>query len=176
MADDNKINLREYSRVDAQIAIEVRLVPSRERQNIKCFVSCDVTIPEFPVPTPVSDPALAEWLTILNAKLDAIAGMICEQSDKKAQICQQMVNISGGGLSFDSGEKYNIGDMLEIKMILPVNVTSTLYVYGEVVDVRARDNYFQTAVKFITIDDNIREQIVQFVFKAQRDILRQKRG
>jgi c-di-GMP-binding flagellar brake protein YcgR len=66
--------------------------------------------------------------------------------------------------------------MLEIKMILPVTMSSTLYVYGEVVDVRQREDFFQTAVKFMTIDDDIREQIVQFVFKAQRDILRHKKG
>jgi hypothetical protein len=176
MADINKINLREYSRVDAQIAIEVRVVPPAERQNIKCYISGDISLPEFEMPPAVSDPALAEWLTLLNSKLDAIANIISQIGEKKTQVSQKKVNISGGGLSFDSTEKYTIGDMLEIKIILPVNVSSTLYIYGEVVDVRARDDHFQTAVRFMTIDDDIREQIVQFVFKTQRDILRHKRG
>jgi|WetSurMetagenome_2_1015567.scaffolds.fasta_scaffold00012_75 hypothetical protein len=176
MADINKINLREYSRVDAQIAIEVRVVPPPERQNIKCFISGDIALPEFQIPAAVNDPALADWLAMLNAKLDAIASIISQQGEKKSQICHKKVNISGGGLSFDSAEKFEIGDMLEIKMVLPVNISSTLYVYGEVVDVRAQDDHFQTAVKFITIDDEIREQIVQFVFKTQRDMLRHKKG
>jgi hypothetical protein len=176
MADISKINLREYSRVDALIAIEVRVVPPPERQSIKCFIAGDVALSDFPIPNTVNDPALAEWLTMLNAKLDAIANIISQQPDKSARSCQKKVNISGGGLSFDSNEKYSIGDLLEIKMVLPLNISSTIYVYGEVVDVRAREDHFQTAVRFMTIDDEIREQIVQFVFKTQRDLLRHKRG
>jgi hypothetical protein len=176
MADISKINLREYSRVDALIAIDVRVVPPPERQSIKCFISGDIALPDFPLPGNVNDPALAEWLTMLNAKLDAIATIMAQQGDKTSHISQKKVNISGGGLSFDSSEKYNLGDLLEVKMVLPVNLSSTIHIYGEVVDVRAREDHFQTAVKFITIDDEIREQIVQFVFKTQRDLLRHKRG
>jgi hypothetical protein len=176
MAESSRINLREYSRVDALIPIEVRLVPPEDRLNIKCFITGDAAIPEYQAPNDLNDPALNEWLKMLNTKLDAIMGMVAKPQDKPPRISQKKVNISGGGLSFDSNEEYHIGNLLEIKMILPVTLSSTLYVYGEVVDVRKRDNYFQTAVKFITIDDDIREQIVQFVFKMQRDIIRQKKG
>jgi hypothetical protein len=176
MADLGKINVREYSRVDAVIPIEVRVVPPPERQNMKCFIAGETVLPDYQVPNDVNDPVLAEWLKMLNAKLDALVNIMSIRDEKTPRISQKKVNISGGGLSFDSSEKYRIGDMLEIKMILPVTLSSTLYVYGEVVDVRAREDFFQTAVKFITIDDDIREQIVQFVFKAQRDILRHKKG
>jgi hypothetical protein len=176
MADLNKINLREYSRVDAVIPIEIRVVPPPERQNIKCFVAGEKSIPEIPTPNDVNDPVLAEWFNMLNAKLDAIVRLMAVQNETIPCISQKRVNISGGGLSFDTPERYKIGDMLEIKMVLPVTLTSTLFVYGEVIDVRARDDYFQTAVKFITIDDEIREHIVQFVFKTQRDLLRHNKG
>jgi hypothetical protein len=176
MADLGKINVREYSRVDAVIPIEVRVVPPPERQNMKCFIAGESVLPDYQVPNDVNDPVLAEWLKMLNAKLDALITIASTRNEKTPRISQKKVNISGGGLSFDSPDKYRIGDMLEIKMILPVTMSSTLYVYGEVVDVRQREDFFQTAVKFMTIDDDIREQIVQFVFKAQRDILRHKKG
>jgi hypothetical protein len=176
MDDSAWINLREYSRVDAMIAIEVRLVPPPERQNIKCYAAPDMALPDFQVPNNVGDPDLAEWLIMLNSKLDAIINLLAHQNESNHRIAQKKVNISGGGLSFDSTDKYDIGDLLEIKMALPVILSSILYVYGEVVDIRAKDDYFQIAVKFVTIEDDIREQIVQFVFKTQRDILRQKKG
>ena len=176
MADIGKINAREYSRVDAIIPIEVRVVPQLERQNMKCFVSGETEIPDYQLPADVNDPVLAEWLKMLNAKLDAIAGSLTVRNEQSPRISQKKINISGGGLSFDSPDKYDIGDMLEIKMILPITLSSTFYVYGEVVDVREREDFFQTAVKFMTIDDDIREHIVQFVFKAQRDMLRHKKG
>jgi hypothetical protein len=176
MADSSRINLREYSRVDALIPIEVRVVPHEERLNIKCFIAGDTMLPDYQVPDDLNDPLLTEWLKMLNAKLDAVIGIIAKQQETSPRFSQKRVNISGGGLSFDSHEEYKINDLLEIKMILPVTLSSTLYVYGEVVDVRKKEDYFQTAVKFVTIDDDIREQIVQFVFKAQRDIIRHKKG
>jgi hypothetical protein len=176
MADSSRINLREYSRVDALIPIEIRVVPPEDRLNIKCFIAGDSTLPEYQLPNDLTDPALTEWLKMLNAKLDTVLSLMTKEQDKSPRICQKKVNISGGGLSFDTHEEYKIRDLLEIKMLLPVTLSSTLYIYGEVVDVRKRDDYFQTAVKFITIDDDIREQIVQFVFKTQRDIIRHKKG
>lgn len=169
-------NLREFSRVDAVIPIEVRLVPPEERHHIRSLVTGETSVPEFQLPPEVDDIVLAEWLKMLNAKLDVIMGTLAEQKEAMPLMSQKMVNISGGGLSIESSENYNRGDILEMKMILPLTPASTLYIYGEVVDVRVKDNHYHTAVKFIQIDDEVRDHVVRFVFKTQRDILRKKRG
>ncbi len=176
MADSSERNLREFSRVDAVIPLEVRLVAPEEHRNLHSFIAAEATLPDYPVPPEVEDIILAEWLKMLNSKLDSIIAALAERNKKVDVTSQKMVNISGGGLSFDSAEGYKIGDVLEMKLMLPIIPVYTLYVYGEVVTVRAQDNINHTAVKFITIDDEIRDHIVKFVFKTQRDMIRKKRG
>jgi len=176
MADSSANNLREFSRVDAVVPLEVRLISPVERDNIRSFIAGEASLPEYQIPPEVDDIVLSEWLKMMNAKLDAIISALADQNEKVPVISQKMVNISGGGLSFDSAEKYQSGNILEMKIMLPITPVYTLYIYGEVVDVRAKDGKYHTAVKFVTIDDEIRDHIVKFVFKTQRDILRKKRG
>jgi hypothetical protein len=176
MADSSEKNLREFSRVDAVIPLEVRLISPEECRNLRSFIAGETTLPEYQIPPEVDDIILAEWLKMLNAKLDAIIGLLSDTHEKVTVTSQKMVNISGGGLSFDSTDRYQMGDVLEMKLMLPIIPSYTLYVYGEVVNVRTEDDINQTAVKYITIDDEIRDHIVKFVFKTQRDIIRKKRG
>jgi hypothetical protein len=176
MTDFSEKNLREFSRVDAVIPLDVRLVPPEEQQNIRSLFVGETTLPEYQVPPEVEDIVLSEWLKMLNSKLDAILASSASRDDRVPIMSQKKVNISGGGLSFDAHERYNSGDVLEMKIMLPVSPGSVLYAYGEVVDVRIAGNDYHTAVKFISIDDEIRDEIVKFVFKSQRDILRKKRG
>jgi hypothetical protein len=176
MTDSSERNLREFSRVDAVIPIEVRLVQPEERENIKCLFVSETALPDYPVPPEVEDVILSEWLKMLNTKLDTILAALTSRETGFPSMSQKKVNISGGGLSFDSQEKYNPGDILEMKMMMPIASGSILYAYGEVVDVRMIENHYQTAIKFTAIDDEIRDEIVKFVFKTQRDILRKKRG
>ncbi len=176
MADSGEKNLREFSRVDAVIPLEVRLVGPEERRNLRSFIAGETTLPEYQIPPEVEDIILSEWLKMLNAKLDAIIGALAERNEKVAVRAQRMVNISGGGLSFDSTERYEVGDVLEMKLMLPIIPAYTLYVYGEVVNATHQEGINHTAVKFITIDDEIRDHIVKFVFKTQRDMIRKKRS
>lgn len=176
MTDPSEKNLREFSRVDAVIPLEVRLILPEEKQNIRSLFVGETALPDYQVPPEVEDIVLAEWLKMLNSKLDAILASIASRDNRVPMMSQKKVNISGGGLSFDTHERYQPGDVLEMKMMLPISPGSILYTYGEVVDVRITGNYYHTAVKFVSIDDEIRDEIVKFVFKTQRDILRKKRG
>jgi c-di-GMP-binding flagellar brake protein YcgR len=85
------------------------------------------------------------------------------------------VNISGGGMSFSAKENYKPGNILELKMLLPLLPPVALYLYGEVVKTQSQPEGPLIFVKFIAIDEEIRDELVKFVFKRQRDILREKR-
>ncbi|HMK55377.1 MAG TPA: PilZ domain-containing protein [Dissulfurispiraceae bacterium] len=176
MTDSSEKNLREFSRVDVVIPFEVRLVPPEEKQNVRSIFVGETRLPDFPTPPDVEDIILAEWLKMLNAKLDTIIATLSAREEKVQIMPQKKINISGGGLCFDLNDKYMSGDLLEMKMMLPSLPSTLLYLYGEVVDVRATDEYYHTAVRFVAIDDEIRDEIVKLVFKTQRNILRRKRG
>jgi hypothetical protein len=173
--DDRFMKMREFSRVDAHIPFEVHLVPTDERHNIRSKISGETVLSEFQTLTDLEDKLLSDWLKMLNAKLDSIINMLTFQRDGFSSLPFVKVNISGGGLNFSSPDKHNIGDVLEIKMMLPMLPPVALYIYGEVVKVEKQINSFNTAVKFIAMDEEIRDEIVKFVFKKQREILREKR-
>ena len=87
----------------------------------------------------------------------------------------RQINISGGGLSFPSSEAFNRGDILEIMTVLSAGASVALYIYGEVVASDRRSDGFEIGLKFVAMDDQIREEICRFVFERERQILREKR-
>jgi len=174
-SDERYARMREFSRVDANVPFAVRLVPPEERQGIRSKISGETVLAEYQTLTDVEDKLLSDWLKMLNAKLDSLINMLTFQREGFGSLPFAQINISGGGLGFTSMEPYNRGDVLEMKMILPMMPPVALYIYGEVVKVDKQINSHAIAVKFIAMDEDMRDEIVKFVFRRQREMLREKR-
>jgi hypothetical protein len=166
---------REFSRVDANIPLASRLVPPDENKDLRPRVMGQIDTAEFRSLPDVEDKALNNWMKMLNAKLDAIINMITFQREGFSSLPFTNVNISGGGLSFYSKDWYNVGDILELKMLLPLMPPTALYLYGKVMKVEKPAEGYLIGVKFLDLDEDIQDLIVRFVFQRQRDILREKR-
>ncbi|GAB6183535.1 PilZ domain-containing protein [Thermodesulfovibrio hydrogeniphilus] len=166
--------MREYSRVDASIPLGIRLIPEEEKHKIKSRVSGDISFLHIPHEEP-TDKVLAEWLKIINAKLDHIINSLNLHQEGFSSLPIYDVNISGGGISFTSEVSYNVGDIVEIKTVLETPATIALYLYGEVVKSEKTDNHWKISVKFINISEEVRDFIIKFVFHRERQILREKR-
>lgn len=177
-SDDDKTiitNQREYSRVDALIPMECKLVPPKQRHIVRCRVAGESLLAEFKsLPNP-DDQLIAEWLIKINAKLDEIIRMMTIQHEGFNCLNITKVNISGGGMSFSADQKYSPGDVLEIKVMLYMQKPIALFLYGEVVDIEKPRDDFDTFVQFIALDEFIRDEIIRFVFETEREILRERR-
>ncbi|MCL0084910.1 PilZ domain-containing protein [Thermodesulfovibrionales bacterium] len=173
--DDIYLEVREFSRVDADIPMKVRLVPPEERNTIRSRVSGGILAGEFQALADLEDRLLTDWLKMLDAKLNSIIAMLSLHLDEFCSLPLTKVNISGSGLRFSSTERYNSGDILEVKMMFPLIPPITIYVYGEVVTVNDFEDRFAISVKFIAIDEEVRDEITRFVFKKQKEILRERR-
>ncbi|HPC73738.1 MAG TPA: PilZ domain-containing protein [Syntrophales bacterium] len=167
-------NRREYSRVEAYVPFDVRVVPPEEHKAVWSRVSGDTTL-EFANLPEIEDKVFAEWFKMINAKLDLITSMLSLQKEGFSSLPVHCVTISGGGLGFSSKKKYEMGDILEIRMILNMLRSVALYVYGKIVQVRSQGEDHQVSVKYIAMDDEIREEIIRFVFHRERQIIREKR-
>ncbi|MFZ5998491.1 MAG: PilZ domain-containing protein [Nitrospirota bacterium] len=176
MENERYIQMREFSRVDARIPFEVRLLPLEERKDIRAKMSGASVLAETKALPDLPDKLLGDWMRMLNAKLDAVINILTFQREGFGSLPFAQVNISGAGIGFGSREKYHQGDVLEMKLILPVMPPVALYLYGEVVKIEKRPENYYTGTKFIAIDEEVRDQIVKFVFKRQREILRDRRG
>ena len=173
--NDKFMNLREYSRIDAHIPFEATVVPVEERKNLRSRISGQTVLSDFQTLPDLEDKLLNDWFRMLNAKLDTLLNLMTFQREGISSLPFTHVNISAGGISFISKQWYNRGDVLEMKMMLPMIPPVALYVYGEVVKVEKRVNVYNIGVKFIEMDEEIADEIVKFVFRKQREILRDKR-
>ncbi len=111
---------REYSRVEAYLPIEYRVVAQEERDYIRARMSGDKAAVEF---RPIADmggydPVLEEWLKMLNMKMDKIISLITLQREGYFGLPCRAVNISGGGMSFFLPDAIPLGSIMEIKMVL----------------------------------------------------------
>jgi hypothetical protein len=168
-------NQREYSRVDAYIPFEYKLIDPRQRQVIRSRVAGEIILSEFKSLPDPDDQVIAEWLKTINTKLNSIIRMLTMHHEGFDQLPLKRANISGGGMSFSADMPFSRGDILEFKLTLTMQYPLSLFLYGEVVETSKHDPEYDTSVHFIAIDDFIRDEIIRFVFEKEREILREKR-
>jgi hypothetical protein len=177
MHQNNENLKREYSRVDAYLPCENRIVPPEERPHVQARISGDNIATEcrHMPDRGNSDPVFEEWLQILNSKLDAIIHLMNLRQEGHSGLPYKAVNISGGGMSFSMPEAIPLGEILEIKIMLTFQQPVELIIYGEVVKSDLVNGGHFVAVHYIHMDDFIRDMIVRFVFEREREIIRETR-
>jgi hypothetical protein len=171
-------NRREFCRIEVCIPFACRLVPPEEQKKIQLHTSGSSVHAGHKALPEIKDPAIAEWFNLLNAKLDTLIRHLTPEREGFCELPLEWINIGGGGLRFSSREKYQRGDMLEIKMMLPPMHPIPLYVYATVSSVAeiSPDGLYSTAVQFTKMDHTIQEEIIRFVFEQEREIIRGKKG
>ncbi len=178
MGDDERTDQedkREYSRVDTYIPLEFKRVEKDRRHEVRSRVAGDAFLAEFKsLPNP-DDQVIAQWLQTINFKLNEIIRMMTIQHDGFNCLNVSKVNIGGGGLSFFADRSFEPGDILELKVVLAMQKPIALFLYGEVIDLAIPHPGYDTSVRFIAIDDFVRDEIIRFVFEKEREILREKR-
>jgi len=128
------------------------------------------------LPEDAIHPGLWNMLVDINTKL----GMILERLDLHregfAQIENRRVNLSATGLKVITPEKAEVGDNIEIKMLLPTYPPVGILVFGRVVRVdKAENDEYELALHFDEMDEDIREEIIQYTLQRQREFIRSQR-
>jgi hypothetical protein len=168
-------NQREYSRVDTYIPLEYKIIDSQQKQFVRSRLAGESILAEFKSLPNHDDQIITEWLRTINAKLDEIIRMMTIHHEGFNCLNMTKVNISGGGISFNTGKSLSPGDVLEIKVMLSMQKSVALFLYGEVLEITKPHPEYDTSVQFIGTDDFIRDEVIRFVFETEREILREKR-
>jgi c-di-GMP-binding flagellar brake protein YcgR len=161
--------------VDAFLPVQITRVAESDRESVishSSFESALTGHQEMPEP---DDKVISECLRILNSKLDNIIQMLASQKKEYERLPLRQINISAGGLRTCVESRLALKDFVEVRMMLPTAPFMVFYVYGVVVKVEQTTANCRISVEFTEIDDDIREQIVKYVFERQREILRKKR-
>lgn len=169
---------REYSRVNAYIPFQYRVLQAEERNHVRARIALDRTQGEYGKLSVggSGDPLLEEWLKILNSKLDAILRLMSIQQEGCLGLSNKALNISGGGMGFFLEAAVPLGEMLEIRVALTFQHPVIIWIYGEVVKSNPTPDGHFVAIRYTHMDDSVRDVIVRFVFEREREIIREMRG
>ncbi len=169
---------REYFRVDDFL----QLLAKKVKDNGLCirsriFSGYGINISDELTPDETINPVLWKMLVDIQAKLALILERFNPDSESLLKVESKSVNISAAGICFTMDEKVEKGDLVEVKMFLPDIHPVGITTYGRVV--RAIDDgcgQYKVALSFKDIEDDIRDEIVQYTLRRQRDIMKRQRN
>jgi len=164
-------NQRTYPRANTLLPFTARRLQPDESGELNCRVATDIiVIDDFP-PPPLKDELLNLWLNMLNTKLDYLIRQASPKREDVVFMTFEPLNISGSGMSLMARESFNIGDILEIRMVLQTYPSKILFLYGETVRIEAtpqKAESYTVSVKFRGMNDDVRNEILKFDFKKHR--------
>ena len=114
-------------------------------------------------------------LQLVNNKLDFVIDRMVNRSEEE-RCLDDVIEISGSGLKFITGEPLSVGDLLRMDLLVPESFHYRMELLAEVVRVEEEENRYQVAAGIVAIDEEFRDAIVQAVFKKQREEIRKDRG
>jgi len=169
---------REYFRVDDVFPVHCsKIAPDQVRRKAQIIAGYGTTLmEESDLPDQAENPALWKMLTDINAKLSLILQHLQLEQEGYTKADHKHVNLSASGIRFVMNEHVSLGDAVEMKMLLPTLPPVGILTHGEIVRVRDLGNHeFEVGVHFAEMDDEVRDEIIQYALKRQRDLIRNLR-
>lgn len=169
---------REYFRVDDAMPIIVKKIKNTEQcRRSRIFSGYGTTVQNELTPDETINPVLWKMLLDIQSKLGLIIERMSPDSQSLLGVENKHVNISAAGICLILDEKFSTKDIVEVKMLLPGYPPVGILTYGKVV--RAIDmgnKQYKTAISFEDIEDEIRDEIIQYTLRYQRDIIKKQRN
>ncbi|MEN6327471.1 MAG: PilZ domain-containing protein [Syntrophomonas sp.] len=104
-----------------------------------------------------------------DAEFKWIAAHLADSARESQYNIDQLIDISGGGLSFSTFELLNPAD--EINMILPTGGSNPLSIDGRVIRAVPSDDSFHVSIQYIGLLDGQRDKLVAWIQKNQRNAM-----
>lgn len=162
--------------VDIRITSEIDVKQRREFFRMDVAVVVEYTLPENQQLSAVE----REWRERRYGGEDS--GLVGELPPSRAgwgtvDAQVEQVNLSGGGVRIRTREQLSPGSIVHLKLYLPRTTLRPIHVVGSVVRTNevmltlGTGRAFATALKFMHIDEQDRENLIAFLFNEQRAML-----
>ena len=186
---------RDYFRLSNKVLIEYR---NASEEEVEHFISSgeDIKADEMDVTylldkisrqlSPVllnirqESPAVAQYLELLDQKVDLIASMqafdrIHYSNSQNAMESAETQDISEGGLSFQSSTGFDLGDLIYCRLAI-VGYRLGMETFGKVVRCEPQKDgkSFCVGVELPYLKELDRKNLTRFIFDKQREQLRKK--
>ncbi|MEW6571381.1 MAG: PilZ domain-containing protein [Nitrospirota bacterium] len=163
-------------RIDDIFALTARKVHEQLYKKSKVFSGYSMEMADTEAPDGTIDPVLWKALIDINAKLALILEKLQLKDEGFIKTENRQVNISETGMRFVMNEKVEAGDVIEIKMLLYSRPPLGILTYGNVVRVKdIGSGRYEVALHFSEIDDEVREELIRYILKRQREMIRKHR-
>ena len=178
---ESTMERRESFRVDDLLPITYSKIqgespPARSRILAGFSQECSIPSSYEEAPDEITKTLLFKMLLEINAKLGLILNRLTQESEGLTKVEPKQVSLSLSGVKFTTGEILKRDDLMELKILLPLNPPVWVAVYGKVVRVEVLgNNQYEVAVRFTDLDDEISETIYQYTLKRQREIIRKQK-
>jgi hypothetical protein len=178
---DDEVNLF-YQKIDEKMILEPSQLSGNILSNCSLSAALDMVSQDSALllnRLERNQPDVADYLKLINAKIDLLAQAIMLQSDQFKENDTRNSNLSASGIAFESEQRLEIGDYLEIKMLL-VHCVAVIVVYGRVVyckDIQSDDAQYPylVGVDYVNMKEQDRELLIKHVVKKQLQQLRCKK-
>lgn len=172
---------REYFRVNDVLPILVKkvenMVGKKSRIISGYFAGLGSTNHAEDLSDATINPKLAKMLCEMNSKLDLIIEKIFSGEETLGCPEAKEVCLSATGVSFGFPNELNLGDLTEVKMLLPMHPPVWIVLYGNVVRVTTEGmGEYNIAVKFNEMEDEVRDLLSYYTIKRQREIIVKQRA
>ncbi len=169
---------RQYFRVDDAFPVDIKKINDIPLKRSRVFLGYPAERIEAEVEAPdeTISPKLWKLLNDINTKLSLILEKL--QFDEEGFLRAEVrhVNVSASGIKFKVDDKVNVGDTVEVKMLLPTCPPTGIITYGTVVRTKDLGNgQYEVALHFTDIEDEVRDEIIQYTLKRQRELIRRQR-
>jgi hypothetical protein len=197
MANDEGKTLRnerrEFFRIDDSIQVSYRLISSDELpesieehlqeidrltvmtrlQNISQHLSAPLHRIEQ------RDPDVADYLKALDEKINLLGQSFLAEETELLDRPSSAVNLSAGGIAMDVSEKLEVGDLVEIKLLLLPSYIG-IVAFGEVVDIEQTIGGdmaypYHIRINFNLIRSSDQDALIRHITRRQGEMLRQRR-
>ncbi|OGP64745.1 MAG: hypothetical protein A3K22_04620 [Deltaproteobacteria bacterium RBG_16_42_7] len=179
---------REYFRVKVRLPIEFRTISYDEYLNLENIVKCgpariadNITEVHLLMKETLSKDErekgqIYAYVQMIDKKLDMIIDLLSKPKDDGMYIKKYIdVNISGSGIGFVSDVKLDVGEYVELKIVLPMppylKITSLCKVArSKGIEINGVANW-EVGLKFEVIKEDGRDLLINYIFTKERESL-----
>ena len=165
---------RSYERTSTLLPFQARRILSGQSEGLECRLTLGGIVFEDTPPPEVGDERLCRWLNMLNTKLDYLISLTVPQQGGFISMNFEPLNISASGMGLITQESFDKGNVLEIRMVLQAYPAKILQLYGEVIRIKpvpGKPKRYNVGIKFVNMDEHVRNEILKFDFKQHRERL-----
>lgn len=163
---------REFFRLSDVFPVTFKKCPPGWRMHVRSRCLFGLSIPSLDEAKWKDKLEMDIWrvLVDLDRKLNFILEKILVEKEGIDEHAARSVTLSEAGLGVILDTAFEVGDLLEIKMLLPSSPTVGILTYGEVKWVREqKDHSYETGVSFLGDDATVTDAVRRYILRRQRE-------